>query len=356
MPFLAAAIPAIIGGLGAAGSAVVGALPTIAGAIGPVLNTVGKVVGAAAPAITGFTGANASVNAANAKVNAGNSAIEDWNNAMAAQRGNMAPFLGLGQTSASQLMDLIKNGTIGPGSLGPVPTAPGAFTETFNAPTAEEARQTPGYQFTKEQGESGILKAAAAAGGAINQGTFRALNQYDTGLADSTYNDVFNRAMQTYQGHLQNYQANLAGYGQQLAGFQTGMAAQQQGFNQLFAPAQLGTQAATSLNANINSGAIGIADLMQWIGNSQAAGILGKDAGMSTGLSGLPGLLSKLGGLMSGSGDGGFMNYDDAKPFTMPGWPTIPPVQIPEPPSGVPNTPSIPGMPSVVGNGLPAPG
>mgnify|MGYP001011198921 CR=1 FL=1 len=32
----------------------------------------------------------------------------------------------------------------------------------FKAPTAEEARATPGYQFTQQQGEQGILRGAAS--------------------------------------------------------------------------------------------------------------------------------------------------------------------------------------------------
>lgn len=83
------------------------------------------------------------------------------------------------------------------------------FTEQFHAPTAEEARQTPGYQFTLDTGLEGIDRGAASKGTLLTMGNQMARSQYATGLADQTYNDVYARAQNEYQNRLNLYQQNL---------------------------------------------------------------------------------------------------------------------------------------------------
>ncbi|MEQ6654667.1 hypothetical protein ODX32_10845, partial [Salmonella enterica subsp. enterica serovar Typhimurium] len=67
------------------------------------------------------------------------------------------------------------------------------LNQTFTAPTAEQARATPGYQFTFNQGMQGINSSAAAKGLGVSGANIRGAADYATGLADSTYNDVFSR-------------------------------------------------------------------------------------------------------------------------------------------------------------------
>ena len=164
-------------------------------------------------------------------------------------QGNSKPFVDAGQQSIGQLMEALKSGKFGVGSTGNIPT-------DFKAPTLEEAQQTPGYQFAAQQGSKGILQASAASGGAISGGTSKALQGYETNLANTTYGDAFARKMQEYQ-------ANLAGYGTRLAG-------NQQEFSQLFAPAQLGSGATSSINQTGSTSASNIAQLMAGIGSSKA--------------------------------------------------------------------------------------
>ena len=97
----------------------------------------------------------------------------------------------------------------------------------FQAPTAEQARQTPGYQFALQQGEGALQAGAAARGDLLTGGTQTALNQYGQNAADTNYNDVYNKALQTYNTNYNvwaNQQANtynrlsaLAGGGQTAA-------------------------------------------------------------------------------------------------------------------------------------------
>lgn len=228
-------------------------MASIAAALIPSLISTG--VGMAGQALGNSGGAFGSpaTKAANAQVNAFGQAIGSLQGNNTTLTKNASPYTDLGSTSAGSLMNDLQSGTFGPGSLGPVPT--------FTAPTLADAENTPGYQFTQQQGNKGILQGAAAAGGNINGGTFKSLGTFDTNLANTTYGDVYNRALQGYQAQLQ--------------GFGTNMAAQNQGFNQLFAPTQLGASSTQGLNQQLLGSNTSIAQLMALIGQAQAGGITG---------------------------------------------------------------------------------
>lgn len=132
------------------------------------------------------------------------------------QQQNMAPWLKAGQGAITSLSDLLNGGGFP------------AFGEQFQAPTAEQAAQTPGYQFEKQQGEQALNNSAASRGGLLSEGTAKNLDAYGTGLAASNYSDVYNRAMQEYQNRYNIFQQNqankfnryatIAGLGQTAAG------------------------------------------------------------------------------------------------------------------------------------------
>lgn len=148
-------------------------------------------------------------------------------------RANEQPFLQTGADSLASLgylLGITPSGTVGGGTATPgqtlsIPgvngsvTTPGVTPLTgtantnlgklgslmeaypggeFTAPTAEQARQTPGYEFAMDQGEKAIQAGAAANGSLLTGGTQTALNQFGHGLADTNYNNVYNRALQTY--------------------------------------------------------------------------------------------------------------------------------------------------------------
>lgn len=102
------------------------------------------------------------------------------------------------------------------------------WNQEFQAPTAAQAAQTPGYQFALQQGQQALQNSAAAKGGLLSGNTAEALDQYSQGLADSNYQQTYNNALGQYQtayNQFQNNQANtynrlagLAGTGQTAAG------------------------------------------------------------------------------------------------------------------------------------------
>jgi hypothetical protein len=142
--------------------------------------------------IGGILGANAAGKAANAGVTGAQQAqaLEKTNqtNAVTAQDTALTnvtaaeqPYQSLGSTSANHLSDLLSKG--------------------FTAPTLAEAEQTPGYQFDLQTGTNAINENAAATGTLSTGNTGVALQKFGQGLAQNTY-------QQTYQDALNSYMAN----------------------------------------------------------------------------------------------------------------------------------------------------
>jgi len=222
-------------------------------------------------------GSDAATTAASEQAQSAQNALDFQKQMWTTQQGNVAPYLGMGTSSIGNLMQLIQKGT---------PTAPAPYTGTFTAPTLTEAQQTPGYQFTAQQGSKSILEGAAAAGGAISGGTLKALDTYNTGLADSTYNDVFNRSLATYGTGVQAYQTNLQQYAAALQG-------QGQQFNEALSPVQLGAGAAAGINLTGSGVASNTGNLMTQIGNANAAGTVGSANALTSGIAGASSAVSQ---------------------------------------------------------------
>jgi hypothetical protein len=265
-------------------------------------------IGAAGSIASAAIGANAAGNAADQQATSADKALAFQESTQATNQANYAPYLASGSTAISKLMGDLGNGTFGPGSN---PAAP-QFTGTFHTPTLDEARATPGYQFTLQQGLRGVDAGAAARGGALSGGAAKSEMGYASGLADSTYNDVFNRSLSTFGAGLQGYQANLAGY-------QANLAKQAQEFSQLYQPASLGENAAAQSGNTAQQVAGNVGSLMTQVGNAQAAGTIGQANAVAGGVTGVTnaaqqafllqqyGLAGSAGG---GGGGGGALQYD----------------------------------------------
>lgn len=110
---------------------------------------------------------------------------QEWNTAQA----NEAPWLSAGKGALNNLQAILAE----PGQ---------GWNQTFTAPTAAQAEQNPGYQFSLEQGEGALQDSAAAKGSLFSGNTEEALTKYAENAASSNYTDVYNRAFNEY---LQNY-------------------------------------------------------------------------------------------------------------------------------------------------------
>jgi hypothetical protein len=168
-------------------------------------------IGAGTAILGGFLGSQAANKAAQLQATgatqAGNLAAAAGQQAQGYQQqqlgaavGAAAPYTTAGAAATSQLSGMLQPG----GYLA------STWNQQFQAPTAAEAAQTPGYQFTLQQGTQALNRGAAARGDLLSSGAAKQLEQYGTGLANQTYNDVYNRAMGQYQTNYQTFRNNQA--------------------------------------------------------------------------------------------------------------------------------------------------
>ena len=263
------------------------------------------IAGIASNILGGFFGSSAAQKAAQqqeAALRQGRQDVQsNQNNALDFEKGiwsgtqnNLQPFLTGGQQSLGTLETLL--GLAGnPDSAGY-----GSLAKGFQAPTAAQAEQEPGYQFQRDQMLGALQNSAAAKGNLISGNTSEALAKYANDLAGTNYNQAYNRSFNTYQANQNNQ------------------------FNRLMALTSLGQQTGTALGnfgqeagntvANVDLTAGGqLANLAANIGNAQASGTIGSANAWSGALNGATSglqnlmLLHQLGG--GGFGGGGQSGY-----------------------------------------------
>lgn len=187
--------------------------------------------------------------------------------------GNLNPYLQAGSAATGTLAGLL--GTPGSGLLTP-------WTQQFQAPTAAQAEQTPGYQFQLQQGEQAVNNSQAANGGLLSGNTLAGLNNYAQGLASTNYQNTFSNAQTQYQDAYQTFLNN-----------------QQNQYNMLAGQSAQGLSAANTAG-NITTGIGGdLASLYGQKGTVAAQGTIAGANALSGGLSGASNSLSSL----------GFLNY-----------------------------------------------
>ena len=212
---------------------------------------------------------------------------QEWNT----QQQNMAPWIKQGQGAINTLGGLQNQALQGQGPLAP-------WTQQFQAPTAEQAAEYPGYQFQLQQGTNALTNSAAASGNLLTGNTGEALQQYGQQLGQSDYTNVYNQALQQYQQSYNQYQnnqtnlfnryASLAGMGQTSAG-------------------QLGSQGQAAAGNIANISLIGGAQQGQQINNAaaaQASGYVGMANALGGGLNNLS-QYAMLQNYLNGQGGGG---------------------------------------------------
>ncbi len=158
--------------------------------IGGVSSLAGSLIGGNAASKAAKTQEQAAKDAQNLISGNASQALDLQKSALGQEQGNLNPYMQSGTTALSKL-----------GGMQP-----------FQAPTAEQAAATPGYQFQLTQGLKALQNSAAARGGLLSGGTSKAINDYAQGQAASSYGNTYNRALQTYQTNFGNQYA-LAGQG-----------------------------------------------------------------------------------------------------------------------------------------------
>jgi hypothetical protein len=192
---------------------------------------------------------------------------------------NLQPYMDLGSSYINPLKAALSNPTL---------------TQQFSAPTAAQAQATPGYQFTLQQGLKATQNSAAARGLGTSGAALKGATTYATGLADSTYNDVYNRALQTYNTNY-NTASNNVNRLQSVVG---------SGQNAAAGLGSLGAQTANSIGNTLTGAA-----------NASASGTIGSANALSSGLNSVASGAMTYGLLANNAG-----GNSSAASVGVPGW------------------------------------
>ncbi|SRR5581483_9916338 len=122
------------------------------------------------------------------------------------------PYTEAGSTALKQLLNVLNSG---------------AFTDKF-AFNPSDLEQDPGYQWTLNQGLQALQRSQAARGQLGGGASQKAIEQYAQGLAQTTYQQAFERALGTYNTNRQTALSRAAGF-QNLAGMGASMASDNAG-------------------------------------------------------------------------------------------------------------------------------
>jgi hypothetical protein len=195
-------------------------------------------------------GAAGSAFGANAQAGAANHAADIQQHMYDTTRGDLLPFTQIGQGAAQQIS-----------SMSP-----------FNfAPTQAQLEATPGYQFNLSQGLKATQNGAAAQGLGSSGAALKGAATYASGLADTTYQNQFSNALNTYNSNLGRLQG-LATLGES-AGAQTGAIGSETAKNAgqaVIAGGNAIANGAAGVSGNLGQGLIGNSFF-----NSQGSGMYG---------------------------------------------------------------------------------
>jgi hypothetical protein len=175
----------------------------------------------------------------------------------------LAPYTALGSTASAGTTALAN--------------ALGLGGASGNASTLSTLENTPGYQFSLQQGEQAVDRGAAAKGMLTSGNTTAAEDQYAQGLAQQTYNSYVSQ-LQPYLGVAENAAAGTAG---------------------------VDTGLGTAVNANDQSLANLAYNTQAGIGNANASADLAEQNAVNSFLSGATSLGTKLLGYGASTGFGG---------------------------------------------------
>jgi hypothetical protein len=145
--------------------------------------------------ISGLIGGGAAKSAAKTAADAANKASELQQQRYETTRSDLAPYNAAGQAVLPAFNALALSGPTG-GGTDYVKTAydqflPGTMTQA-------QLEQTPGYQFTRDQGLKAVQSANAARGLGMSGASLKGAAAFATGLANNTYKDQFNIQQQRF--------------------------------------------------------------------------------------------------------------------------------------------------------------
>lgn len=163
---------------------------------------------AAAVGGSSVLGAVTSSSAANKQADAASKAADQSTEASAQLRSDLSPYTQLGTTAINPLLAAMGYNTDGSGNITGVNSS-SPLQQQFSF-TGSDLANTPGYQFTLQQGLKSTDNALASQGLGLSGAQAKGLSTYATGLADNTYNQQYNNALSTYNTNYQTAANNVS--------------------------------------------------------------------------------------------------------------------------------------------------
>lgn len=143
-------------------------------------------------------GSNAAQSAASTEAGAANNATQLQQNEFNTVQGEYAPQRNLGYGADSLLSQLygIQNPNTAPSSATGGPAAGSTYLAPGGAaPNYSGFENSPGYQFSVQQGQNAINRQATASGNLYSANTLAQLSSYNTGAASTEYNNYVQQLM-----------------------------------------------------------------------------------------------------------------------------------------------------------------
>lgn len=215
---------------------------------------------------------------------------------------NLTPWRGWGEWALPGMADLSSGAPAGTNYLNYAQQYYGQAAQNLPSQvlTQQGLEQTPGYQFTQQQGLKAAQASAAARGLGVSGASLKGAATYATGLADATYANRFNEAQTNYQDIMNQgaAQQNLGTFAQSM---------QQQQYNQYSGLATLGENAAAQSGTTSTQAAANTANYLNQSGQAQAAGTTGAANALTSGVNNYlsySALQSAIAGAQSGGTSG----------------------------------------------------
>jgi hypothetical protein len=248
---------------------------------------IGGAIAGGGSILSGILGSNAASTAAKQQEAAQQQVFNTTAAAVQGAQANIGAQVGIANQdlgAAAQLFNpYVQQGQAATNSIQNLISGQGSNLNTPFSFTQADLQNSPGYNFTLQQGQQAIQRAAAAQGGLFSSGTLKSLAGYTTGTAEQYFNDAYNQALGTYNTNtntaLQKISSlqNIANLGYSGTSAQAGIAGQQAANS--ITGAQLGGQAGLT-GAQTEGGALTAQ------GNAAALGTIGSTNALTQGIAG----------------------------------------------------------------------
>ena len=217
------------------------------------------------------------------------------------QREDIAPWREAGVRGLREFETMARQGPpqVAPWTA-PQGLDPRAFA--FQAPTAADMQQDPGYQFRLAEGQKALERSAAARGNLLSGGFARGLTRYGQDVASQEYSNVYQRKMgENTMRYGRALTQNEAAYQRALEQYKMRYNVGQEAWRNTMSPWQtmagFGQTAATNMAQMGGQYANRAGDLLTGQGAALAAGTMGGANAWSQGLSNISGIVGQGAGL-----------------------------------------------------------